>query len=205
MDRASDEQLLLRAADGDDAAFTELVRRHHRAIVQFAYRFLGRRDRHTAEDLAQHVFLEAWRRAADFEPRAKVTTWLFRIATNACLNQRRYMRPRATVPLDAEQPDRSLDAQNRVELDEAGERVRAAIVALPDNQRAAIVLRHYHGFSYAEIAEIIGASASAVDSLLQRARAALREQLATPGDSQDASAKNENSPQDSSPSRAQQQ
>jgi RNA polymerase sigma-70 factor (ECF subfamily) len=195
MDQLSDEQLLQRAGDGDAAAFTELVRRHHRALIQFAYRLLGGRDMHAAEDLAQHVFLEAWKRAADFEPRAKVTTWLFRIATNACLNRRRYLRPRIAAPLDADIASPAADGPANVVGEEASHSVRTAIAALPDQQRAVIVLRHYHDLSYAQIAEIIGSSPAAVDSMLHRARAALRDQLEN-------TRKNENFPQDSSPRRA---
>ena len=82
MQEAEDTDLLLAAGRGDREAFGVLVERHHRSMVQFVYRFLGDRDLATAEDLAQDVFLAAWRGAPSFEPRAKVVTWLLRIARN---------------------------------------------------------------------------------------------------------------------------
>ena len=168
---------MLAAGRGDRDAFGILVQRHHRAIVQFAHRFLATADRATAEDLAQQAFLGAWRYAPTFQPRAKVLTWLFRIATNACLNYRRYEDARPKVPLDeaAEQP--ADDSADISDVEDGPRRLRAAVAALPPNQRAAIVLRHFHEFSYAEIAGIMQTSVAAVDALLHRARLALHTAL----------------------------
>jgi RNA polymerase sigma-70 factor (ECF subfamily) len=178
----TDEELLLASGRGDREAFTFLVQRHHRAVIHFVHRFLTTADRATAEDLAQQVFLNAWKYAPAFRPRAKVLTWLFRITTNACLNYRRHEQSR--------EPDAQLAHLQEAERDKAGEetrpglerrerarQVRAAVAALPPNQRAVIVLRHFHEFSYAEIATIMAMSASAVDSLLHRARRALYAKL----------------------------
>jgi len=184
-----DEQLMLAAAQGDREAFGSLVERHHPGVLRFVHRFLGIVDGHTAEDLAQDVFLAAWKAAPSFRPRAKVLTWLLRITTNICLNYRRRSRLRATVSLTAqaflsarqgeaglrsgtERPDAREIAR------EEAETVSKAIADLPSKQRTAIVLRHFHGLSYAEIAEVLDTSVSAVESLLFRARQSLREVLA---------------------------
>ena len=172
-----DEKLLLDAGRGDQRAFGVLVERHHRAIIQFAHRFLGDIGRDVAEDVAQEVFLSAWKSAPTFKPRAKVSTWLFRIATNACLNYRRRSRLRRTVALeDQREADVPGPSDRPADHERAGV-VREAVADLPANQRAAIVLRHFHDFSYAEIAEVLETSVSAVESLLFRARRGLRDTL----------------------------
>ena len=169
MPEREDEDLLISAGQGDREAFGLLVERHHRAVVQFAYRFLANVDRDTAEDLAQDVFLRAWKSAPSFQPRARVLTWLLRLTTNACLNYQRGRRLRRVISLQPDAPENA---------SEEAARVRSAIVDLPDSQRATITLRHFHDFSYVEIAEVLETSVSAVESLLFRARKTLRGRLA---------------------------
>ncbi len=179
MPRRTDEDLLLAAGRGDREAFGLLVERQHHAVVQFIHRFLVTTDRATVEDLAQDVFLGAWKAAASFRPRAKVLTWLLRITTNVCLNYRRRRRLRRTIALDGDrvaehagpQTDRA-DVLAAANEEACG--VRAAVASLPRSQRAAIVLRHFHGLSYAEISDVLDISVSAVESLLFRARSTLR-------------------------------
>jgi RNA polymerase sigma-70 factor (ECF subfamily) len=177
-----DTALLLAAGKGDRQAFGALVERHHRAIIRFVHRFLSTADHATAEDIAQQVFLAAWKAAPSFQPRAAVKTWLFRIATNACLNHQRSRRRKPAVPLAGE-PEAAVSA-GRAEAPDAAslERERAetlqrAIEALPASQRAAMLLRHVHDLSYAEIASVLETSISAVESLLFRARSRLRDVL----------------------------
>ena len=182
-----DEDLMLAAGRGDRGAFGVLVQRHQRAIIQFVQPFLGVADRAAAEDLAQDVFLAAWRAAPSFRPRAKVLTWLLRIARNVSLNYRRRRRLRQTTALDAratsglagpesERPDaRAIDAERTG-------RVREAISQLPVNQQAAMHLRHFHGLSYVEIADVLDTSLSAVESLLFRARRTLQAALDSEND-----------------------
>jgi len=182
MGKPTDNYLLLASGRGDRDAFTLLMQRHHRAIIAFIHRFLATDDRATAEDVAQQVFLSAWVYAPSFQPRAEVLTWLFRIATNACLNYRRYERARspitATAPLRTDEQDaEDLRALTHPTSGERVEQVRAAVAGLPPNQRAVVVLRYFHEFSYAEMADILATSVSAVDALLHRARRSLYEKL----------------------------
>ena len=182
-----DEDLVLAAGRGDRAAFAVLVERYHRAVIRFVHRFVGEGRHHTVEDLAQDVFLAAWKAAPAFRPRAKVLTWLLRITTNICLNYRRGSRLRRTLPLDADGATRhtgpeSEQPEARAIARERADKVTRAIAGLPANQRAAILMRHFHGLCYVEIAEVLDTSISAVDSLLFRARRALQATLATESD-----------------------
>ena len=183
MSEPGSEDLMLAAGRGDRAAFGVLVERYYRAIVHFAQRFLGDIGRETAEDLAQDVFLKAWKTSRTYQPRATVRTWLMRIATNTCLDYRRRGRLRRALSLGSESvPDLPAGDSGPARASTAREGtdpVQLAIVQLPFKQRAAIVLRHYPEFSYAQIAEVLDVSVPAVESLLFRARANLRAKLAS--------------------------
>jgi len=175
-----DTALLLAVGEGDRQAFGALVERHYRAIIQFAHRFLSTADRATAEDIAQQVFLAAWKAAPSFKPRAAVKTWLLRITTNICLNHQRARRRKPVTPLVSEPAADSIsagDAQpEQAALDrERAARLQAAVDVLPANQRAAILLRHAQSLSYAQIAAVLQTSVPAVESLLFRARDRLRQ------------------------------
>ncbi|MFT7616548.1 MAG: RNA polymerase sigma-70 factor (ECF subfamily) [Planctomycetota bacterium] len=181
-----DVQLMLRVRNGDDEAFATIVEKHASMLVNFMYRYVGCRV--TGEDLAQDVFMRVFRAAPNYEPKARFKTWLLTIATNICLNQKRWEKhrnhlslsrddqddgPRGSVELDsgAESPDDSM------EKEELRERVRDAIAGLPEKQRAALLLRRYEQLSYAEIATSLGLSLMAVKSLLNRAKEGLKERL----------------------------
>ena len=171
----SDEELLASAGRGDQAAFALLAQRHYEPILRFVRRFLGA-DLAACEDLAQETLLRAWRYAPRFEPRGSARGWLFQIATNACLNQRRAMRLRGAAPFDAHDLA-AADTTDAAESHERSQRIRAAVARLPQNQRAAILLRHFEELTYAQIAEALEVSPAAVESLLHRARSRLRELL----------------------------
>ncbi len=147
------------------------------------------RDTATAEDLAQEVFLRVYRARKQYTPSAKFTTWLFRIATNLALNSVRDTRyQKLSISLDAsadaedsaplELPARELRIdQKMIERDRA-EVIRKAVWALPEKQRAAVLLHKYEEMDYAEIAKVLECSESALKSLLFRAYETLRVQLA---------------------------
>src|SRR5271169_79048 len=185
----SDVQLMLGVKQGDEASFELLLRRYRSPLCHFLNRMV--RDSAQAEDLAQEVFLRVYRARRDYEPSAKFTTWLFRIATNLALNSLRDGRHRqAEVSLDApaegqDGSEMTLDVpdgapmveQELVERDRVAV-VRRAIFALPEKQRAAVLLHKYQELDYDEIARILGCSVSALKSLLFRAYENLRVQLA---------------------------
>ena len=175
-----DDAHLLRAyGEGDEEAFAQLFERHYDRVYRLAYRYAGSAT--DAEDLAQRVFLKVMQAASTFEPRARFTTWLFRVTANECLS---YIRSRQRsleltgVEGAAElQSSQTVDPAEEVLRDELAREVRAAVLTLPERQRLAVVLSRYEGLSYAQIADALGVSVQAVKSLVNRAHTALREKL----------------------------
>lgn len=171
-----DDDALMRAlASGDPTAGRLLVENHLTHVLAVARRMLG--DQTEAEDVAQDTFMRAWKAAERWEPgRAKVSTWLHRIAMNQCLDRLRKKKPE---PLDPDFDAASDDPDPEVQLQQQqmARRIDGAIQMLPDRQRAAIVLSHYQGLSNPEAAEILDVSVEAVESLLSRGRRALKQSL----------------------------
>lgn len=173
-----DTELMLAFAAGNEGAFTRLYERYRDRIVNYARRMLG--DQARAEEAAQDVFIKLYRSRQRYEPRSRFSTYLFRIATNHCLN----MNARLDRKLvnrgvdDARHVDpRRQDQADAVAQRQLRERLGAALNTLPDKQRAALVLVHYEGMSYREAAGTIEVSESALKSLIHRARGAMMQQL----------------------------
>jgi RNA polymerase sigma-70 factor (ECF subfamily) len=180
-----DAELMLRVKDGDGASFAILLEKHRSPVIHFLYRMV--QNQAIAEELAQEVFLRVYRSRATYEPTAKFTTWLFRIATHLALNSLRDRKNERTQErLDEhteEMPVRQLsDGKPSVEqamLYRAKfEEVRQAIAALPEKQRAAVLMHKYEEMEYSQIAKVLNCSESAVKSLLFRAYESLRARLA---------------------------
>jgi RNA polymerase sigma-70 factor (ECF subfamily) len=172
-------ELLPAAATGDEQAFVQLTAPLRRRLHTHCYRMLG--SIHDADDALQETLLRAWRNIDRFEPRAELSSWLYRIATNVCLRMlEQRTRHEATLVAAHLQPypDALLDPATEVER---LEKVRLAFVAatqlLPPGQRAALILRDVLGWSASETAAALGTSIAAANSTLQRARARIeREQ-----------------------------
>lgn len=171
MDEPSDHDLMARTAIGDARAFRILADRHAGRALWLAGRMLPNES--VAEDIVQEAFLRVWRSAPRWRPQAKFRTWLYRIVVNLCLNARR----RAPhLPLDAagEARDPAPTPDEHLEAGERDRRLADAIAALPERQRAAILLTYQEGLGNAEVADVLGTSISAVEALLGRARQTLR-------------------------------
>lgn len=175
-DETEEATLMGRVSAGDQHAATVLVDRHLAAITAFARRMLG--SAADAEDVAQEVFLRLWQQAGRWQPgRARLRTWLTRIALNLCLDR---LRRRPAVPLDAvAEPIDTADlpgaALHRAAL---ARKVEAALLALPERQRAALALVHYQEMRQGDAATALGISVEALESLLARGRRSLRQTLA---------------------------
>src|SRR5947209_11259392 len=179
----AEQRLLLACAQaGDERAFRALVDPYRHALEVHCYRMLG--SLQDAEDVAQETLLRAWRALERFEPRAQFQTWLYRIATNACLDELE-RRPRRPEPVDPF-PDRpgdetaspTYDPAARYAIREGMElALLRAIQELPGRQRAVLIFRDVLGWTAAEVAEVLGSTVASVNSALQRARATIEQHL----------------------------
>lgn len=171
-----DEALLRRVADGDELAVREMVARKLPRLLGLAARLLG--DRAEAEDVAQEAFVRLWRQAGRWRSgEARFDTWLHRVALNLCTDRIRKRRERY-VAEPPERADPSPGPDAGISDEEQSDAVKTAIHALPERQRQAIVLQYYQGLSNADAAAVMGISVEALESLLARARRALRASLA---------------------------
>lgn len=171
----ADALLLARFAAGDAQAAKALIDRHAGRVLAVATRVLN--DAAEAEDVAQDAMMRVWRIAPDWEERGvKFSTWLHRVALNLCYDR---LRKRRGVDLDEapEQADPTPSVEARMTAAETRSELDQALSELPERQRAAIVLRHFEEQSNPEIAEALGVSVEAVESLLARGRRALKARL----------------------------
>lgn len=182
-----DAAVMLRVRAGDNDAFNYLVQKYRRPMVSFMYRMV--RNSAVAEELAQEVFLRVYRSRESYAADAKFTTWLYRIATNLAVNHARdtkHERPELKVSIDepdqetgltVDVADGSLNAEQGILRRERLEAIRRQVHALPERQRAAVLMHKYQGMDYRQIAEVLKLSESATKSLLFRAYETLRERL----------------------------
>jgi RNA polymerase sigma-70 factor (ECF subfamily) len=179
--------LMLRVRDGDGAAFDALIDKYRKPLLNVIARTIGRDA--DAEDLAQDVFVRAYRAAPRYEPNAKFSTWLYTIARRVCLNHARAQSLRRWFSLSTENDDpddtpndppdpRTPDPAQDMERRELQRVVAQAVAALPERLRFAVVLRRYEELSYEEIAEILGCSVTAAKLRVHRANALLADRLA---------------------------
>ncbi len=174
-----DTQLMLQARAGDRSAAAALVRRNSARVSRYIARLVGPGP--AVEDLTQDVFVQVLSKAADYQPTAKFTTWLYRIATNLVFTDRRslahrWRRSAATELTDVPDPSQP-GPERQVSLDELRERVGRAIQSLPPKQRAVVTLFEYEHLTYQQIAAVLDITEEAVRALLARARARLRTSL----------------------------
>ena len=184
-----DVQLMLRVKNGDEDAFTRLVSGYQDRLVSIFANLVGNQE--TAEDLAQEVFLRIYRARHGYQPNAKFSTWVFRIANNLASNSRRSRNRRKEVQLKTQESgplgarpaeqllaDKSALMPTRLlDRHELQEHVREALESLSERQQMALLLHKFEGMSYADIGETMEMTPQAVKSLLSRARESLRARL----------------------------
>jgi len=169
------EQLMQAVACGDLDAFDQLVLRHQESAWAIAFRFLG--DRHEAEDIVQSAFLRILEAAPRYQPTASFKTYLCRIITRLCLDWREKRKPIYTDK-HPESPGPAIPIPERLVAEEREQAVRGAMANLPPNQRVALILVHFEGLRYQEVAMALDVTEKAVERLLARARTTLASGLA---------------------------
>jgi RNA polymerase sigma-70 factor, ECF subfamily len=178
----SDEALMARVARGDEPAYRVLTRRHLPAMLGLARRILG--NAADAEDVAQEAMLRVWTHAPRWQPLAAFRTWLTRVVVNLCLDRKR-RAPWVALEAAGEIVDPAPGAGDKAEHDEREQQLARAIADLPARQRTAIVLTYSEGMSNAQVADILGTSVSAVETLLVRGKQNLRARLGRVMDEED--------------------
>jgi RNA polymerase sigma factor (sigma-70 family) len=175
----TDDEIVERVRKGETRHFEELVRRYQDAVYGTALRFT--RDAGAAEDLAQEVFLRAYRGLERFKGEAKVSTWLYRVAYNLCIDWTRSARRRKRGDVPIEDAGDLVDGRADVEAEYAKQeeqrRVRRIVDGLDEHYRATVMFLYYQKLSYEEIAEVMGVPVKTVETRLYRARKIIRREL----------------------------
>ena len=183
----TDEELIARFQNGDTYAFDLLVRRYKDPLLNFIFRFLG--DLVEAEDIVQETFYRVYKNKHYYKEVAKFSTWIYRIATNVCLNEIRTGKYKYELELksiyaesegklfEAVDQKTTVKTDEKIEARERSQTVRDAIAKLPKKQRLALILNAYDQLSYKEIAQRLACSEGAVKSIIHRAKLAIRDLL----------------------------
>ena len=181
MDIESDEELVARLVNGDHEAFSALVRRHTDRFYACAFRLCGQVEQ--AEDIVQDAFLKLWSRPEIWKPDkgAKFTTWFYRVVTNMTLDVLRKRKPQASPDVLDYMGDDRQGADIDVIEGEEQRALEGAIQALPERQKVALNLCFYEGMSNKDAADILGVGVKALESLIMRAKASVKKDLAAKG------------------------
>ncbi|WP_085909874.1 sigma-70 family RNA polymerase sigma factor [Kiloniella majae] len=178
--RIEDAKLMARVAQGDENACRLLVQRHLNPLVGLAIRMTGNKSE--AEDIAQEAFVRLWKQSHDWQTKAKISTWLYRVAHNLAIDAiRRKDRQKLSVSDQVEISENTTSAQNNqdhmLHQQDITRQVETAISRLPERQRTAITLVHHRDMSNKEAANIMDISVDALESLLARGRKSLKKAL----------------------------
>ncbi|MEP6915923.1 MAG: sigma-70 family RNA polymerase sigma factor [Acidobacteriota bacterium] len=178
----ADSDLISRAAAGDPSAFQALVERHRSMVYRVAYQFAG--NHHDAEDIAQEVFIKVYRSLDRFRQDAQLSSWMYRIVMNACIDHRRRHAPAGAAPYGEEAehtmlntPEERPGPEDRAYAGELGQVLEAEIGRLPPGQRIVFVMRHHQGLKLCEIAAALGLAEGTVKRQLHAAVRRLRQAL----------------------------
>jgi RNA polymerase sigma-70 factor (ECF subfamily) len=178
----ADSDLISLAAAGDHSAFHMLVERHRAMVYRVAYQFAG--NHHDAEDIAQEVFIKVYRSLSRFRQDAQLTSWMYRIAMNACIDHRRRHSPAGAAPFGEEAelkmlntPEEAPGPEECAYAGELGEVLETEIQRLPPGQRVVFIMRHHQGLKLGEIAQALGLAEGTVKRQLHAAVHRLRQAL----------------------------
>jgi RNA polymerase sigma-70 factor (ECF subfamily) len=178
----ADSDLISRAAGGDPSAFQALVERHRSMVYRVAYQFAG--NHHDAEDIAQEVFIKVYRSLDRFRQDSQLSSWMYRIVMNACIDHRRRHSPVGAAPFGEEAEQKMLNTpegrpgpEDNAYAGELGQVLESEIGRLPKGQRIVFVMRHHQGMKLCEIAVALGLAEGTVKRQLHAAVHRLRQAL----------------------------
>ncbi|MCZ6680763.1 MAG: sigma-70 family RNA polymerase sigma factor [Candidatus Poribacteria bacterium] len=176
----AEQDLVRRCQSGDAHALEQIVRQYQNQVYNLAYGMLGNPE--DAQDLTQDVFLTVWNKIRQFKFKSRFSTWLYRVATNLCINEKNRQRRRQTSPMEMDDsqawiPIDTVTPEREVLLAEQQEILQSALAQLKDKHRTILVLREMEDLSYDELSEVLGCSVGRVKSRLHEARIALRKVL----------------------------
>lgn len=182
-----DEVLVRRFLEGDEAAFSQLVRQWEKPMYSFVYRFISEREE--SLDICQEVFTIVFRKVRELKEKSRFSAWIYKIALNQCRIHRREQRGKVMISLDvppdeatadvraADLPDRGMGPEERLSRQELAEQVRAALDRLTPEQRTVIIMKEYQGLKFHEIAEILDCPVSTIKSRMYFGLQALEKEL----------------------------
>ncbi len=176
--KLDDDALMIRTARGEEAAFRLLVHRWEHDVLAFLSAMLGSVEE--AEDLVQETFVRVYRNAGKYRPEGMFKSWMLRIAGNLARSRLRRRRIIGWIPFDPtdhDVADQAAGPEDELQAKQTADLVRGALARLPDRQREALVLHRFQGMKYKDIATTMGTTLPGVESLIQRALAALRDEL----------------------------
>jgi len=178
----TDIDLMLRVKNGDDGAFSQLIKRYYNKILNYVYKYTNNRE--SSEDLTQEIFMRVYKSANNYEPEAKFSTWLYKIATNLCLTEVTSKSRKKSASLDEIQENigslediksiDQLDVRYRVEIKSI---IHNTMEELSDNEKSALILCKYEQLSYDEVAEMLDCTVGAVKTYVYRGRMKLINKL----------------------------
>lgn len=171
----ADEVLMEELKAGNVQAFDLIIYRYEKSLLNYLYRWIG--NFHQAEELCQEVFIRVYKSAMKFNSEQKFSPWLYRIANNLCIDT--YRKDKNVKKVDIEDIDivSPENVEDKVEKDDLGRRVKKAVMSLPQDYRAVLILKHYQGLSYNEISEILGCPLGTVKSRMHYALIELKKAL----------------------------
>jgi RNA polymerase sigma-70 factor, ECF subfamily len=171
----ADEVLMEELKAGNPQAFDLIIYRYEKTLLNYLYRWMG--NFHQSEDLCQEVFLRVYKSAMKFNSEQKFSSWLYRIANNLCIDE--YRKNKNVIKVDIEDIElpSSENIEEKVEKNEIEEKVKKAVMSLPQDHRTVLILKHYQGLSYNEISEILGCPLGTVKSRIHYALIELRKTL----------------------------
>ncbi len=173
----TDEEIIKKIQKGEVEIYSQLVDRYKDGIFGLIYKYTN--DYNETQDIAQEVFIKVYKQLNNFRFQSKLSTWIYRIATNSCIDWGRRKKKDANImPLDeVTMTDSSIDLESSFVFEEQRKRVRSIVNKMPDKYKLLVVMYHFHNLKYKDISEILAMPEKTVETRLYRARALIKKEV----------------------------